>query len=243
MSIVSRILLLFGVFGSHSASAANVIEQLLDQGAISNKVVQLFLLGMVLSIAPAIVLTVTSFTRIIIVLSMLRNALGLQQSPPNPVLVSLSLFLTFFIMSPAFEQAYHQGIEPWAEQRISEEQALPIIVAPFKKFMLSNTRKQDLELFVGIAKLEIDPQHQMEDTPLKVLIPAFIISELKRAFEIGFLLFLPFIIIDIVVSSVLMAMGMMMMPPVTLSLPFKVIFFVLIDGWYLVVGSLVKSFN
>jgi flagellar biosynthesis protein FliP len=207
----------------------------------TGRIVQLLVLMTVLSLAPAILITVTSFTRIIVVLSFLRSALGTQQTPPNIVLVSLALFLTGFVMAPSLEIAYRDGIAPLIENKISETEAFERTVAPLHDFMMGHVRGQDLQLFTGMAKLDaaVDPK----DTSLRVLVPAFMVSELRRAFEIGFLLFLPFLVIDIVVASILMSMGMMMLPPVTISLPFKLIFFVLVDGWYLVAGSLVQSFG
>ncbi|MCH8685112.1 flagellar type III secretion system pore protein FliP [Sphingosinicellaceae bacterium A1X5R2] len=202
--------------------------------------VQLIILLTVLSIAPGILMTVTSFTRIVVVLSLLRNALGTQQSPPNAVLISLALFLSFFIMGPTFERAWQDGIQPLTQEQITEEEAFDRTAAPFRAFMLQHTRENDLKLFVDLSRR---PVETVEQTPLTVLIPAFMISELRRAFEIGFLLFLPFLIIDLVVSSILMSMGMMMLPPATISLPFKLIFFVLVDGWHLVAGSLVQSYG
>ncbi|MCL4142030.1 UNVERIFIED_CONTAM: hypothetical protein GTU68_031391 [Idotea baltica] len=184
---------------------------------------------------------VTSFTRVVIVLSFLRTALGLQQTPPNSVLISLALFLTFFIMAPTFQKAYESGIKPMMENQIDESVAFDKTVAPFKAFMLEQTREKDFAMFSELSK--IDTPEKIEDTPIYVVIPAFMISELKRAFEIGFLIFLPFLIIDLLVASTLMAMGMMMIPPVMISLPFKLIFFVLIDGWYMLCGSLVKSYG
>lgn len=179
--------------------------------------------------------------RIVIVLSFLRSALGLQQTPPNQVLISLALFLTAFIMAPVFEVAYEDGVKPLMEESITQDEALERIGAPFHIFMLKHAREKDLQLFISMSpKLDIK---KAEDTPFRVLIPAFMISELKRAFEIGFLIFIPFVIIDMLVASVLMAMGMMMLPPVMISLPFKLIFFVLVDGWYMVCGSLIKSFG
>ena len=184
---------------------------------------------------------VTSFTRIVIVLSFLRTAIGLQQTPPNPVIVGLALFLTLFVMGPTLESAYRSGIEPLLAQRIDEAEALDRVAEPLRRFMLEQVREEDIALFVEIAR--IAPPASAEAVPLRVLLPAFMISELRRAFEIGFLIFIPFLIIDMVVASVLMAMGMMMLPPVMISLPFKLIFFVLIDGWALVIGSLVQSFR
>ena len=195
----------------------------------------------VLSLAPSIIVMVTSFTRIVVVLAFLRSAIGTQQTPPNTVLVSLALFLTAFVMAPTLEAAYEQGIQPLIAEEITEGEAFERTMAPIKDFMLQHVREQDLRLFMDMAELET--VESPEATPLRALIPAFMISELRRAFEIGFLLFVPFVIIDMVVASVLMSMGMMMLPPIMISLPFKLIFFVLVDGWYLVAGSLVQSFG
>jgi flagellar biosynthetic protein FliP len=212
-----------------------------EGGSASARMIQIIALITVLSLAPSILVMVTSFTRIIIVLSFLRTAIGLQQSPPNSVLISLSLFLTAFIMAPVFTKSYEDGILPLIEEKISEQEAAEKISMPFHTFMMSHVRDKDLKLFMDMdPKLTIE---RAEDTPFRVLIPAFIISELKRAFEIGFLIFIPFLIIDMLIASVLMAMGMMMLPPVLISLPFKLIFFVLIDGWYMLAGSLVRSFG
>jgi flagellar biosynthesis protein FliP len=210
-------------------------------GSATGRLIQLLVLITVLSLAPSILVMMTSFMRIIIVLSFLRSALGTQQTPPNQILISLALFLTAFIMAPVFEQAYNDGIKPLLEERITEEQALENTGAPFHKFMLEHTRPKDLELFLSMSPNTV--VEEPEDTPFRILIPSFMISELKRAFEIGFLVFVPFLIIDMLVASILMAMGMMMLPPVMISLPFKLIFFVLVDGWYLVCGSLIKSFG
>jgi flagellar biosynthetic protein FliP len=212
-----------------------------DGPSATARIVQLILLLTVLSLAPSILVMMTSFTRIVVVLSFLRSALGLQQTPPNAVIIGLALFLTAFIMGPTFETAYQQGIAPLIDDEISEEEAFDRSLAPLHGFMLSQVREQDLALFVDIA--EVDGLEAPEDTPLRVLIPAFMITELRRAFEIGFLLFVPFIIIDMVIASILMSMGMLMLPPVIISLPFKLIFFVLVDGWYLVAGSLIQSFG
>ena len=224
----------------HHAAAQTVTLDLGDSGTSTGHIVQLLVLLTVMSLAPAILITVTSFTRIIVVLSFLRSALGTQQTPPNIVLVSLALFLTGFVMEPSLEAAYKNGIAPLIENKISETEAFTRTVAPLHDFMMGHVRSQDLQLFTGMANETVnDPK----DTSLRVLVPSFMVSELRRAFEIGFLLFLPFLIIDIVVASILMSMGMMMLPPVTISLPFKLIFFVLVDGWYLVAGSLVQSFG
>ena len=221
-------------------SFATELEHILSSSSMTSRLMQIFLLVTILGLAPSILIMVTSFVRITIVLSIVRTALGLQQTPPNQVLISLALFLTCFIMSPTLEEAYYNGLKPMLEETITEEEAFPLIAHPFKKFMLANTGSKDLDLFTSIAK--VDMPKDLIELPLRIIIPAFMISELKRGFEIGFLIFLPFLIIDIVVASILMAMGMMMMPPVMVALPFKIIFFVLIDGWYLLSGSLVQSF-
>ena len=189
---------------------------------------------------PAALMMMTAFTRIVIVLALLRQALGTLQSPPNQVIVGLSLFLTLFVMSPVFDKIYVQAYQPFAADKISIMQALDKGSEPLKEFMLRQTRKEDLALFVKIAKSE--PLQGPEAVPLKILVPAYVISELKTAFQIGFIIFIPFLIIDLVVASVLMAMGMMMLSPVTISFPFKLMLFVLVDGWALVVSSLVQSF-
>lgn len=194
-----------------------------------------------LVLAPSLVLVMTSFTRIIIVFAFLRTALGTQQSPPTQVLVSLSLILTFFIMEPTAKRAYEQGIRPYIDKKISYEVAFEEGVKPFKEFMMHNTREKDLALFYRIRGIE-NPNN-VDEVPLSTLIPAFMISELKTAFQIGFLLYLPFLVIDMVISSILMAMGMMMLPPVMISLPFKILVFVLVDGFNLLVGNLVAGFR
>lgn len=211
------------------------------EGTATARLVQLIVFVTVLSLAPALLVMMTSFTRIVIVLSLLRTGLGLQQTPPNQVMIGLALFLTFFIMAPTFEKAYEEGVVPLLEESITQEVAFENMLQPFKVFMLKHTRKKDLDLFMSMQPDVV--VEVAEETPLRMLIPAFMISELKRAFEIGFLVFLPFVIIDMLIASILMAMGMMMLPPVMIALPFKIIFFVLIDGWYLLAGSLVRSFG
>jgi flagellar biosynthesis protein FliP len=207
----------------------------------TSRIIQLVALTTVLSLAPSIMLMVTSFTRLIIVFSFLRTAMGTQQAPPNQVVVSLALFLTFFIMMPTFNQAYDQGLKPYMDGDLEEIAAFEKTVLPFQRFMMQHVRDKDLDLFLGIAKE--DGTLRGDDVPLKALIPAFMISEIRKAFEIGFLLFIPFLVIDMIVASVLMSMGMMMLPPIIIALPFKIIFFVLVDGWYMLVGSMVKSFG
>ncbi len=210
-------------------------------GSVTSRIVQMLALLTVLSLAPSILVMVTSFTRIIVVLSFLRQALGTQTSPPNMVMISLALFLTGFVMAPTFEQSWNQGIQPMIEGRVDEMTGFDLAARPVHDFMMSQVREQDLKLFLDIARA---PEvAEPADMPYRVLIPAFMISELRRAFEIGFLIFLPFLIIDMVVASVLMSMGMMMLPPIMIAMPFKLIFFVLVDGWFLVAGSLVQSFG
>lgn len=203
--------------------------------------VQIFLLLTVLSLAPSLLIMTTSFTRIVVVLSFLRTALGTQQAPSNQIILALSLFLTFFIMTPVWQQINRDAYQPFKAGAISQEQAFDKAVAPIRKFMLTQTREKDLALFVSLSK-QARPKNA-DDIPTLTIIPAFMISELRTAFQIGFLIFIPFIVIDMVVSSVLMSMGMMMLPPVMISMPFKVLLFVLVDGWGLVIGSLVKSFG
>jgi len=230
-------------FIAHTALAQSMTVNLGDNPSSSSsaRLIQLVVLMTVISLAPSILMMTTSFMRIVIVLSFLRSALGLQQTPPNQVLISLALFLTMFIMAPVFEQAYDEGFKPLMEDQITQEQGLERVAAPFHTFMIKHVRPKDLQLFVDMSpNVKIDTP---EDTPYRILVPAFMISELKRAFEIGFLIFIPFVIIDMLVASILMAMGMMMLPPVMISLPFKLIFFVLVDGWYMVCGSLIKSFG
>ncbi|MEZ0344018.1 MAG: flagellar type III secretion system pore protein FliP [Caldimicrobium sp.] len=201
---------------------------------------QILLLLTILSIAPALLLMLTSFTRLIVVFSILRHALGLQQTPPNQVLISLALFLTFFIMAPIFKDIYQQALKPYMNKEISEEELFKRASAPLKEFMFKNTREKDLALFINLRGEE-RPKNK-EEVSLLTLIPAFMISELKTAFQIGFLLYIPFLVIDIVVSSVLISMGVLMLPPMMISLPLKLLLFVLVDGWNLLVMSLVKSF-
>ncbi len=229
---------------AHPALAQNITIDLGPEGqngTMSGRVIQLMALLTVLSLAPSILIMMTSFTRIVIVLSFLRTAIGIQQTPPNTVMVSLALFLTLFIMTPTFQAAYDAGVAPLVNEEIDEVTAFERTVEPFRDFMLKHTREADLQMFTDLSKL--GPFEEPKAIPLRVIIPSFMISELRRAFEIGFMLFLPFLIIDMVTASILMAMGMMMLPPVTISLPFKIIFFVLVDGWHLIAGSLIQSFD
>ena len=270
---------IFAIFAPAPALAQSINFDMGGQGpSATAHMVQTILLITVLSLAPSILVMVTSFTRIIVVLSFLRTALGTQTTPPNVVLISLAMFLTMFIMQPTFDQAWDNGVKPLMDNQIDEMTAFTRMLEPFQEFMLKHTRAKDLELFVEVSKandaaadaaaakknpalnnkqkpLPAPPAPKavpettgnataaVDDVPVRALIPAFMISELRRAFEIGFLLFMPFLIIDMVVASILMSMGMMMLPPSLISLPFKIVFFVLVDGWYLVCGSLIQSYG
>ena len=203
--------------------------------------IQTLLLMTALTFLPAAVLMMTSFTRIIIVLSLLRHAMGTQTAPPNQIIVGLTLFLTFFIMSPTLDRVYTEAYLPLSENKINIMQAADRAAVPMRSFMLKQTREADLAMFAGVAK--IDKIDKPEDTPMRILVPAFVISELKTAFQIAFIVFIPFLVIDMVVASILMSMGMMMMSPVMVALPFKIMLFVLVDGWHLIIGSLVQSFG
>jgi flagellar biosynthesis protein FliP len=239
--------LLFGlglsvaVLWSPQAMAQTLSLDLEELGSSATaRLIQIVAFISILSLAPSILVMMTSFTRIVVVLSFLRTALGTQQSPPAQVMIALALFMTLFIMSPTLERSYNEGLVPMLNEDVDQFEGLQRLARPFHDFMIIHTRERDLRLFVEMAKVE--NVTNTRDLPYQVVIPAFMISELRRAFEIGFLIFMPFLIIDMVVSSVLMAMGMMMLPPVMISVPFKLIFFVLVDGWYLVVGSLVQSY-
>ena len=238
-------LFLFGILAPIQTDAADSfislnIPDLSGAGNSSSKILNAILLITVLSIAPSILVMATSFTRIVIVLSLVRQAMGAQQTPPNSVLVGLALFLTVFIMTPTMDKSFKYGIEPLINGKITEEEALKNISEPFREFMIAQTRKDDLNRFVEATETRIGED---ENIPFNVLVPSFLISELRRAFEIGFLVFLPFLIIDLIVASTLMTVGIMMLPPVVISLPFKIVFFVLIDGWSMISANLVKSFN
>jgi flagellar biosynthesis protein FliP len=210
-------------------------------GGLNERIIQLIALLTLLSLAPSILVMMTSFTRIVVVLSLLRTALGTATAPPNSVIISLALFLTAFVMAPVLTKAYDAGVKPLVANEITVNEALDRASVPMRGFMEKNVRDKDLQLFMDMSGEA--PPKEPADISMRVLVPAFMISELKRAFEIGFLLFLPFLIIDLVVASVLMSMGMMMLPPVVVSLPFKLIFFVLVDGWTLVAGSLIQSYG
>jgi flagellar biosynthesis protein FliP len=207
---------------------------------VNNPVLSLFLIISLLSLLPGILVMLTSFTRIVVVLSLLKQGLGAQQIPPNPVIIGLSLFLTLFVMSPTISAINRDAVQPFTEKKITITEAFQRAEPSIKKFMLKQTRQKDIALFIKLSKEPMPAQPT--DVPLKVLIPAFAISELKTAFEIGFLIFLPFLLIDMVVASILLSMGMMMLPPVMISLPFKLLLFVLVDGWNLIIGSIVRTF-
>jgi flagellar biosynthetic protein FliP len=233
--------LAIGVMLAAPASAQTLSLDLGQGGGVAERALQLIAVLTVLSLAPSILIMVTSFTRIAVVLSLLRSALGTQTAPPNAVIVGLALFLTGFVMAPTLREAYTVAVEPLAAGQIQPLEAYNRGVVPFKTFMLRHVREKDLQLFMEMSREP--PPATPQEVQIQVLVPAFMISELRRAFEIGFLLFVPFLIIDLVVASILMSVGMMMLPPVTVALPFKLIFFVLVDGWGLVAGSLVKSYG
>lgn len=234
--------LLLAIMVASPSVAQSLSLDLGSEGSLlSGRVVQMILMLTVLSVAPSIMIMMTSFTRLIIVFSLLRSAMGTQSTPPNMVMVSLAMFLTGYIMTPTFTEIWQQSIDPMVNEQIDGAEAYERGIIPMKNFMLAQVRNDDVALFLDLAQTETPAKPQ--DIAITVLIPAFMISELRRGFEIGFLLFIPFIVIDMVVASILMSMGMMMLPPIMIALPFKIIFFVLVDGWHLVAGSLVQSFN
>ena len=238
---LAAVLLLAGASTGQSIPKVSVeVGEVTDPGDLSTTL-QIVVLLTVLTLAPSLLIMVTSFIRITVVMAFLRHAMGANQMPPSQLLIGLSLILTFFIMTPVADKAYNEGIKPYLDEQMSGEEAYDNAVAPFRKFMLAQTREQDLALFVDIAGL--DAPDNADDIPLQVLVPGFVISELRTAFQIAFVIFIPFLVIDMVVASVLMSMGMMMLPPVIVSLPFKILLFVLVDGWYLLVKSLVESFH
>jgi flagellar biosynthetic protein FliP len=256
---MKRLALVFAVMligASAAAAQLPKLDTLLSGGdaTAAGRIVQLILIITVLSVAPGLLVMVTCFTRFVVVLSFLRAGLGLQTTPANLILISLALFMTFYVMGPTFDQAWQGGVQPLVENKIDEQEAYKRIAAPFRTFMRANVRDRDLKLFEELAPGQRRASQDKEPAPgrtqasetgdveLRVLIPAFMISELRRAFEIGFLIVLPFLVIDLIVATLTMSMGMMMLPPTVISLPFKILFFVLIDGWNLLVGSLVRSF-
>ena len=231
------------------ATVIAALAQQLDLGAIGQAdgttigyIIQMFGVLTILSVAPGLLIMVTSFTRFVIAFSILRAGIGLQTTPANMILISLSLFMTFYVMAPTFDQAWSNGVRPLMDKQITEVEAFERISDPFRVFMVKNVRDKDFDLFADLAT-ERGETVARDTVDLRVLVPAFMISEIRRGFEIGFLIVLPFLVIDLIVATITMAMGMMMLPPTVVSLPFKILFFVLIDGWNLLVGSLVRSFN
>lgn len=253
LSLIWMVVLVISIFSSSSVGAAELTattsNNLINVGISSNNgsdlssVLQMLLVLTVISIAPSILIMLTSFTRIVIVLHFTRSALGTQTVPPNQIIIGLSLFLTFFIMAPTFTQVYTDAIQPLSKNEISIQQAYDTGIKPLRTFMLKQTSKKDLDTFLTINKTDPGSITSEDQIPTTVLIPSFIISELRIAFIIGFLIYLPFIVIDMVVSSTLMSMGMMMLPPTTISTPFKILLFVMADGWNLIIGNLVSTFN
>ena len=241
--IFSFIFAIFLFAGVHMAAAQSITLDVAGQptGSATARIFNLLAVITILSLAPSILIMMTSFTRIAVVFSITRSALATNSTPPNMVLISLALFLTMFVMAPTFEKSWEQGIKPMIDEKVELMEGLEKAAVPLKEFMVNNTREKDLLLFSDLS--QSPKAEKVADAPLKVVIPAFMISELRRAFEIGFLIFIPFLIIDMVIASVLMSMGMMMLPPTVLAMPFKIIFFVLVDGWYLLAGSLVQSFK
>jgi flagellar biosynthesis protein FliP len=249
MKLISKLAIIAVILGASSYACAQGVTIPSVNFSMKNtsnpkevvSAIQIIIMMTILTLAPAILILMTSFTRLIIVFSFLRQALGTQQMPPNQVLVGMSLFLTFFIMSPVFEKMNEDAIKPYMAGQMSQEIALDKALVPLRKFMFTQTREADLSLFIKLSRMA-SPKTRA-DVPTTVLIPAFVISELKTAFNIGFIIYLPFLVIDMIVASVLMALGMMMLPPIVISLPFKIMIFVLVDGWGLIVGSMVKSFG
>ncbi len=254
--IVILILLAMAGTGDALAQQAAGAGDLLPTGElVTGRIVQLVVLLTLLSLAPGLLIMVTSFTRIVVALAFLRSGLGLQTTPANLILISLALFMTFFVMQPVFERAWNEGVRPLMDNRITQEEAWARTVTPFREFMLDHVREKDLAMFRDLAEAsnagrtdrkDVPARNEqdgaLQEVPLRILVPAFMISELRRGFEIGFLIALPFLVIDLIVATITMSMGMMMLPPTVISLPFKLLFFVLIDGWNLLVGGLVRSF-
>lgn len=241
LSCLALIAMLVAIAWPHSAQAQSLPFDLGNGGAPETaKLVQLIALIGILALAPSLLVMLTAFTRIVIVLSILRMAFGTQTTPPNSVLIGLALFLTYFVMQPVFAQAWHVGLLPMSQGDIGTIAGLKLAAAPFHTFLAENARPADVRVFLSLA--HIKPPAHMLDVPWRALIPGFVVGELRRGFEMGFMIYLPFLVIDMVISSILMSLGMMMLPPTAVSLPFKIIFFVLVDGWQLVCGSVVRSF-
>ncbi len=237
--VVAAIVFLPEMVTAQELKLSDIIPQ--SSGTYSGRIVQGLLLLSVLSIAPGLLVTMTSFTRFIIAFSFLRSGLGMQSTPSNLIVISMSLFMTYFVMSPVFEKSWNEGVQPLIENKITEEVAFDKITTPLRVFMLDHIRDKDLQLFANFSNEAEISETELAEPPLKLILPAFLLSELRRGFEIGFLILLPFLVIDLVVSVITMSMGMMMLPPTVVALPFKILFFVLMDGWNLIVGELLKS--
>jgi flagellar biosynthetic protein FliP len=241
IAFIAAMMAMSGIAGAQGFPA-DILNTPID-GSVASWIIRTFGLLTVLSVAPGILIMVTSFPRFVIAFAILRTGMGLATTPSNMIMVSLALFMTFYVMAPTFDRAWQNGVNPLLENQINETEAMTRIAEPFRDFMLANTRDKDLQLFIDIAREKGQTVVDGERVDLRAIVPAFMISEIRRGFEIGFLIMLPFLVIDLIVATITMAMGMMMLPPTSISLPFKILFFVLIDGWNLLVGSLVRSFN
>jgi flagellar biosynthetic protein FliP len=241
VAFIAAMVAMSGIAGAQGFPA-QIFNTPID-GSAASWIIRTFGLLTILSVAPGILIMVTSFPRFVIAFAILRTGMGLATTPSNMIMVSLALFMTFYVMAPTFDRAWREGIDPLIQNQITETEALGRISEPFREFMLANTRDRDLQLFIEIAQEKNQTVVVDGRVDLRAVVPAFMISEIRRGFEIGFLIMLPFLVIDLIVATITMAMGMMMLPPTTISLPFKILFFVLIDGWNLLVGSLVRSFN
>ena len=241
IAFIAAMLAMSGIAGAQGFPA-DILNTPID-GSVASWIIRTFGLLTVLSVAPGILIMVTSFPRFVIAFAILRSGMGLATTPSNMIMVSLALFMTFYVMAPTFDRAWQNGVNPLLQNQITETEAMTRISEPFREFMLANTRDKDLQLFIDIAKEKGQTVVVGDRVDLRAVVPAFMISEIRRGFEIGFLIMLPFLVIDLIVATITMAMGMMMLPPTSISLPFKILFFVLIDGWNLLVGSLVRSFS
>jgi flagellar biosynthetic protein FliP len=241
IAFIAAMLAMSGIAGAQGFPA-DILNTPID-GSVASWIIRTFGLLTVLSVAPGILIMVTSFPRFVIAFAILRTGMGLATTPSNMIMVSLALFMTFYVMAPTFDRAWQNGVNPLLQNQINETEAMTRIAEPFREFMLANTRDKDLQLFIDIAQEKGQTVVVGDRVDLRAVVPAFMISEIRRGFEIGFLIMLPFLVIDLIVATITMAMGMMMLPPTSISLPFKILFFVLIDGWNLLVGSLVRSFN
>lgn len=241
VAFIVAMMAMSGIAGAQSFPS-DILNTQVD-GSVASWIIRTFGLLTVLSVAPGILIMVTSFPRFVIAFAILRTGMGLATTPSNMIMVSLALFMTFYVMAPTFDRAWRDGLDPLLKNQITETDAIPRVTEPFREFMMANTRDKDLQLFIDIAKEKGQTVIVDDKVDLRAVVPAFMISEIRRGFEIGFLIMLPFLVIDLIVATITMAMGMMMLPPTAISLPFKILFFVLIDGWNLLVGSLVRSFS